>query len=488
MHRQGFPHRHGGSRVEYSYQNPCCNALGGFCFGMFLLFLSIVGLWYNEGVAVQTAQSLDEGLQLVAHVDSETLDPANHGKLVHVSGKLEGLPVLEDQELGLSASASSFERIVEMYQWREQKHTRNDKMPDGSTRTETWYTYSQEWSSSQVNSNHFHDAEPYMTNPHAWPLRSSSQHAHSANIGAHKVSSSQLSRIGTARSVGVQALLEGTGKAPIGIESSKKKKDDMSRTKRRGADKSVDNTAARNKAMASFNSYNLQIRGGSLQSGNPGHPQVGDIRVSYRVKNPQQASIVALQTPHGFEEFEAPSGDVFDLVEEGIHGPRHMFAKAQTELQIRTWAFRMFGWLAMFFGLYMLTSAPLAFVEAIPLLGGFTAGVLGSITCLASLLISLGLSLVIIAAGWLWYRPLITLAIMLAAMIPSFLGYRNVLSCRAQQHPQPPQQQSSNYSNPPPRQPTTPTASAPKPRKKRLPEPSAPDEPPPYSYGNVKHD
>lgn len=36
--------------------------------------------------------------------------------------------------------------------------------------------------------------------------------------------------------------------------------------------------------------------------------------MSYRVKNPQQASIVALQTPHGFEEFEAPSGDVYVLL------------------------------------------------------------------------------------------------------------------------------------------------------------------------------
>ena len=36
------------------------NACGKLLMGTLLFFLSVVGLWFNEGAAVQTAMSLDE--------------------------------------------------------------------------------------------------------------------------------------------------------------------------------------------------------------------------------------------------------------------------------------------------------------------------------------------------------------------------------------------------------------------------------------------
>ena len=63
--------------------------------------------------------------------------------------------------------------------------------------------------------------------------------------------------------------------------------------------------------------------------------------------------------------------------------------------------------------------------QAIPLLGGMAASFFGTITCCASLLVSMGLSLIIVALAWLWYRPIVTVALVAAACIPLFLSTKN---------------------------------------------------------------
>ena len=58
----------------------------GVLVGLVLIVASIVGIFWNEGRAIDTARALAEGAGAVVSVDASAVDPANEGKLVHVMG------------------------------------------------------------------------------------------------------------------------------------------------------------------------------------------------------------------------------------------------------------------------------------------------------------------------------------------------------------------------------------------------------------------
>jgi len=64
-----------------------------FCaslFGILLVIASFPVIYWNEGRAVQTALSLEEGLKQVVHLNYiEQVSPEYHDKLVHLTGSLQ---------------------------------------------------------------------------------------------------------------------------------------------------------------------------------------------------------------------------------------------------------------------------------------------------------------------------------------------------------------------------------------------------------------
>ncbi|MBV8747852.1 MAG: hypothetical protein JO134_22725, partial [Xanthobacteraceae bacterium] len=84
----------------------------GVLIGIVLIIAAIVLLFWNEGRAVTTARSLAEGSRAVVEVGSASVDPANEGKLVYVSGDLAARAPLTDQEFGVSANALRLVRKV----------------------------------------------------------------------------------------------------------------------------------------------------------------------------------------------------------------------------------------------------------------------------------------------------------------------------------------------------------------------------------------
>ncbi len=107
--------------------------------GIVLFLVSFPLLWWNEGRAVQTAQSLEEGAGQVATVDPVKVDPANEGKLVHLSGLAQTDDVLKDSDFGISEKGIKLDRTVEMYQWVQKKKTKNKKKVGGKKVTKTTY-------------------------------------------------------------------------------------------------------------------------------------------------------------------------------------------------------------------------------------------------------------------------------------------------------------------------------------------------------------
>ncbi|TTV91455.1 Transmembrane protein 43 [Bagarius yarrelli] len=82
--------------------------MGGMVVGVAIFFLSFYVLFTNEGRAIRTSSSLDEGLSQVITLHPDVyVDPQNNGHLVH-----------------LSASLRTTQRNVEMYQWVEYQESR----------------------------------------------------------------------------------------------------------------------------------------------------------------------------------------------------------------------------------------------------------------------------------------------------------------------------------------------------------------------------
>src|SRR5215475_6530768 len=77
------------------------DSVKGVLFGIALIVLSCIGLFWNEGRAVQTAKSLAEGANLVIDVDPTRIDPINEGKLIHVSGEIKAGVKPVDAEFGV---------------------------------------------------------------------------------------------------------------------------------------------------------------------------------------------------------------------------------------------------------------------------------------------------------------------------------------------------------------------------------------------------
>jgi hypothetical protein len=164
-------------------QGACCGAI----FGFVLFFGSFVLLFWNEGIAVQTTQSLEEGLGAVVPVaDTSQVFPRNNGKLVYVSGSVDAsLPVSGDETFGVAARAVKLERVVEMYQNKETSTRQSNTGRSGGRTTRTSYSYHADWSSSKVDSSQFHRSG--YNNPRHWPIGSSDLSPSKVRLGAYKV-------------------------------------------------------------------------------------------------------------------------------------------------------------------------------------------------------------------------------------------------------------------------------------------------------------
>ena len=119
-------------------------SIKGVITGVILFLVSFVVLFKNEGCAVRQARALEEGKSSCVSVSSDKIDMSNEGKLIHTSGKAETQDVLSDANVGLSEVAFRLERKVEIYQWVEDSHTREEKKLGGSKEKITTYTYKKE--------------------------------------------------------------------------------------------------------------------------------------------------------------------------------------------------------------------------------------------------------------------------------------------------------------------------------------------------------
>ena len=345
----------------------------GAVIGVLLVIGSIILLWWNEGRAVDAIRALDQGAKQVVEANATAVDPTNNGKLLHLSGAMTTRAPARDTAFGVGGDdLLRLKRTVEMFQWTEQKSTHTQRNLGGSETTETTYSYRKEWADHPVDSSHFHEAGGHG-NP-SMPVRSATIDSQDVRLGAYKVDRPVLDAVSAFASFDPgQATSLPAGYSKTGD------------TLYRGSD--------------------------------PAAPAIGDVRVHYKAVSAQTMSVVASQTGGVLAPFHDANGYKIALADAGVVPATVMFKEKAHEESIVTWILRAVGFVLMLLGFWLMGSPLGVVLGVIPLLE--TMAEAGAF--LIALIVSVPLTLIVIAAAWMAHRPLIGVGLIAGAIAVGYL-------------------------------------------------------------------
>jgi len=356
---------------------------GGIVFGLLLLVAMVIGLFWNEGRAVTTARSLEEGAGLVETVPSDRIDPAYEGRLVHVAGPVTATAEPRDDLFGIVAAGIRLERDVEMYQWVERQTSETKTKLGGGEETVTTYSYEKAWMGREVDSADFRKPEGHA-NP-GMNYASDRFQIPQAALGAFRLDPPVLDRIGGAERLSLdQSMIDAVKASYSGSRA-------------------------------------LHVTGAGAYIGfDPSSPRIGDYRMSWRVVPLGPVSVVGRQTGDGFAPYQTVAGNRLLMVDNGVVPAEEMFADAMTGNAILTWALRIGGLLLLMFAFSLIMGPIGVLADVIPFLGSLVRLGTGAIAFVLAVLVG-GAT---IALAWFWYRPLLAIGIAAAAIAVAALVSR----------------------------------------------------------------
>ena len=371
----------GDSFTEVSSQGWFSRIVGsivGIPVGLLLFLGSFVVLFWNEGRAVRTARSLAEGEKAVISVGADRVDPAHEGALIHTSGTATTDETLKDPEFPVSARALRLVRVVKMYQWNEKKETRKRRKVGGSEERTTVYSYTKDWADHPIDSAAFHSRTGHE-NPREWKFRGWSGEAGVVTLGAFRLPSDLVHQINKFE--------------PVPVDE-----------------------AARD-ALPEDLRDRLRVDNGRLYQGaSPANPEVGDVTLEFQQVKPTAVSLLAQQAGGSFRPYQTKSGDAINRLQLGAVSADDMFRAAEAENNVMTWVLRLVGFILMSVGIGLVLRPLAVFGDVIPFIGS----VIRFGTGFVAMGISLVLSLITIALGWITYRPVVGVAVLAAAGLALF--------------------------------------------------------------------
>jgi Transmembrane protein 43 len=346
-------------------------AIKGVLFGLLMIVVSFPVLFLNEGRAVKTRKTLDEGSKSVVAVSAETVDAKNDGKLVYLTGDAVVEGVLADPDFTISAAAVNLRRKVEMFQWKENEKTETKKKLGGGEEQVTTYSYEKVWSDRAIDSSGFFKKQGYE-NPEP-ALEGKAWSADPVMVGAFKLPPGLVGKIDNYTQVGNPAV-----ELPEEIAGKK----------------------------AHYGN------GGFYLGESPEAPAIGDLRVSHEAAMPGTVSVIAKQASGSFEPFVAKAGGTIEMLETGLVSADAMFTAAHQANKFMTWILRLVGFILMLVGFSLLFRPLSVLADVVPMIGN----IVGAGTGFIAFLLSLPLSLLVISVAWIFYRPLIGIPLVVAAI------------------------------------------------------------------------
>lgn len=380
--------------TSQSWGGRLMESIKGVVAGGALFIAAFPVLWVNEGCAVKIAKGLKEGAANVVEVDVSKFSADTEGKLIHGTGPATTPENLTDASFGINMNAIQLKRSVEMYQWKEIEKTETKEKVGGTKETTKTYTYEKGWSSQLINSDSFKapNASTQYQNPKSMPYQNESWKVKNVKVGEYKISQGLIGQI--------------------------------------SPDEKVDYTKVTVPASISQRS---KVSANEIYIGDPSAPKVGDMKVSHSIALPQEVSILGKVKSGTVSAFTTSQDTTIERLQKGSHTAAEMFKAAQDENVMRTWIVRVVGFFMFFTGLNLILK-PIATVGAVlPFLGNLLSMGLG----LISGLISFVLTFIVIALAWIFYRPLLGIALLVIAGGVGFFLWKKKKEADANVQPAP---------------------------------------------------
>lgn len=389
--------------VEYTgWGSKIMNSIGGVVIGILLFIVSFPILFWNEGRAVHTAQDLAEGKgNVVSIADASKLDSAAEGKLVHLTGKADTTAELKDDKFGVQALAIRLVREVEMYQWQQEQKKEKKKKLGGGEQTVTKTTYKKVWSAEPIASDTFKYPKGH-TNP-PMPYKSETWTADKVTLGAYKLTPDLVKQI--SGDTKIPSVKETLDSVPETLRGKLQLKDGYLYQAA-----PQDAAASKEKAAATEDSG-----GGDYAVDEPDSAPgatLGDVRIQFKMVKPATVSIVSRLRGDTFEPYKAGSGTTIDRLMMGDKSAAAMFEQMESENAMLTWILRLVGFVLMAVGIALCFQPLVAIADVIPIMGD----ILGAGTVIVAIGLALPLALITIALGWVTYRPLVGIPLLVVAV------------------------------------------------------------------------
>lgn len=395
------------------------NSFGGIWTGFLMFIAGTCILWWNEGRAVKTAQAIEEGREVTEELsDISKINPSNDGKLVHATGEAKSNEQLTDGDFGFTVNAIKLERDIEYYQYVEESSSTSEDKLGGKEVTTTTYTCAPKWTSKPVESANFHynDKEDYRkmyknTVILAQPLESVKQTVKNVSFGAYQLSDDQIN------------MISGYMDSELNISDDvlKKYNDLISSTQKAEpaakvapvAQQNDSSTAVKDTIPVSPTYKYVHVYKNSIYFGeNPNLPAIGDIRITFReVANPSTISIVAQVDNNTFKSYKAKKGKHINLLSMGRRSAEDMYEGQETMNSIWLWVLRILGIMIVCGGLKSMFDFLSTLLKVVP----FLSSILNWGVNLICNIIGTAWSIIVIAIAWLFYRPLLTICLLLVA-------------------------------------------------------------------------
>ena len=357
--------------TETSFFGNIKNAFAGIITGLVLFIAGFPILWMNEGCSVRNYKTLKDVRENTVAVAADTVDSANEGKLVHVSGPTATKDTVSDPQFGITENAIRLSRSAQIYQYKENSTTKKKDKVGGGTKNVTTYTYEKVWSNDTIPSSGF--KESGHENTGSIPYPSNSWRAKNVTLAAYKLSNSLASQINNSEKYDAT-----TAEAPENIAENAK-----------------------------------PHNGGFYIGNNPSDPQIGDVKISFTIVRPSTASVLAQQNGTSFEPYISPTTEQsFEMLKVGEFTAEAMITQKEKENKIRTWAVRAAGIFALFLGLTLIFKPLSVLGNVIPFIGSIIEGASAVVAGIMALMFGT----MTIGAAWVYYRPLLGIPLLLVSV------------------------------------------------------------------------
>lgn len=378
-----------GSRVKQSFKRIASG---------FTLFLGATAmLWWNEGNSVKTADMLEEAQGVCVVMENPSKKDASlEGQLVCGTAMAVTEDLLTDKDFGLSVNAISMKRKVEYYQWHETKTEETKEKSDGSEKKIVTYDYRRDWSSTPIGSSKFKQHYGHV-NVVLAEFEDGEQWAEHVSFGAYSLNNSLIHSINTYE--------------PLRPELS----DDVLRQLDKTIQASYELHYTKKEGLNSNDLNYVHVSDNQLYLGlEPGSPTVGDVRIKFeRVAPSHEVTIVAVVNGDGFGPFKAKNGYMLEKLVMGKKDMDQFFEDEQETNTFNTWAYRILGIIMVIGALKLIFGFVVTLTKIVPFLSTIVGWGVGVICTVLGVV----WSLIVIAIAWLFYRPIVGIALLVIASI-----------------------------------------------------------------------